>query len=213
MEAIEGIKNVIFDLGGVIIDLRRENAVERLQALGIADADELLGLYRQQGPFLDIEVGRITPAEFFDSMRARCAAGTTDRQIELAFNSFLVRLPIERLEMLRRLRARGKRVFALSNTNAVMFNSWIRTAFEAERLKVDDYFDGIVASFREGVCKPDRRIFEIALERYSLVPEQTLMLDDSAANCEAARAAGMRAVQVGAPGQGPDAIEIAEAIV
>lgn len=213
MQPIEGIKNIIFDLGGVIIDLRRENAVENLRRLGIADAGELLGLYRQEGPFLDIEVGRITPAEFFDMMRLRCRPGTTDREIELAFNAFLVRLPIERLEMLRRLRSGCKRVFALSNTNAVMYNSWIRTAFQAEGLKIDDYFDGIIASFREGVCKPDRRLFEIALHRYALLPEETLMLDDSEANCEAARFTGMRAVQVGKPSEGPDVIEITNAIV
>ena len=94
-----------------------------------------------------------------------------------------------------------------------MYNSWIRTAFQAEGLKIDDYFDGIIASFREGVCKPDRRLFEIALHRYALLPEETLMLDDSEANCEAARLTGMRAVLVGKPSEGPDVIEITNAIV
>ena len=69
MDKIEGIKNVVFDLGGVIIDLRRENAVEALEALGVADADSMLGLYRQEGPFLGIETGKLTPADFFDRLR------------------------------------------------------------------------------------------------------------------------------------------------
>ncbi|MEE1023102.1 MAG: HAD family phosphatase [Muribaculaceae bacterium] len=212
MDRIEGIRNVVFDLGGVIIDLRRENAVEELERLGIADAGELLGLYRQEGPFLELEVGRISPAEFFDSLRSRCRPGVADTDIERAFNAFLIGLPVERLAMLRRLRARGKRVYALSNTNAVMFNSWIKEAFKAEGMKVDDYFDGIIASFREGVCKPDEEIFRIALSRYGLKGDETLMLDDSAANCEAARRAGMRALEVGLPGSGRDALAIEKLI-
>lgn len=208
MENITGIKNLIFDLGGVIIDLRRENAVDGLKVLGIADADELLGLYRQEGPFLKLEIGEMTPAQFFDALREKCRPGTTDADIERAFNAFLTGLPEERLRMLRGLRERGFRVFALSNTNAVMYNSWIKDAFRAEGLGIDDYFEGVIASFREGVCKPDEEIFRIALRRYGLDPEETLMLDDSAANCEAARRTGMRAMEVGLPGSGRDVLSI-----
>ena len=163
-----GIKNIIFDLGGVIIDLRRENAVAALEALGIADAACLLGLYRQEGPFLKLETGEMTAASFFDTLRERCRPGTTDEDIERAFNAFLAGLPTERLKMLRDLRSHGFRIFALSNTNAVMYDSWIRKAFTAEGLSIQDYFEGVTASFREGVCKPDEDIFRIALRRYGL---------------------------------------------
>ena len=83
MEKIEGVRNLVFDLGGVIIDLRRENAVEALESLGIADAGELLGLYRQEGPFLQLEIGEISPAQFFDALRAQCRPGTADADIVL----------------------------------------------------------------------------------------------------------------------------------
>ncbi len=208
-----GIKNIIFDLGGVIIDLRRENAVAALEALGIADAACLLGLYRQEGPFLKLETGEMTAASFFDTLRERCRPGTTDEDIERAFNAFLAGLPAERLKMLRDLRSHGFRIFALSNTNAVMYDSWIRKAFMAEGLSIQDYFEGVTASFREGVCKPDEDIFRIALRRYGLKGEETLMLDDSPANCEGARRAGMRAVEVGLPGSGHDAMEIAKTLI
>lgn len=213
MERIEGVRNLVFDLGGVIIDLRRENAVSALEALGIADAGDLLGLYRQDGPFLELEIGQMTAARFFDALRERCRPGTTDADIENAFNEFLVSLPVERLKMLRDLRTRGFRVFALSNTNAVMFNSWIRRAFKAEGLSVDDYFDGIVVSFREGVCKPDPDIFRIVMRRYGLKGEETLLLDDSEANCSAAREVGLRAARVGLPGSGEDVMAITGRLV
>lgn len=194
------VKNLIFDLGGVVIDLKRENAVAALTALGIEDVDQLLGLYRQEEPFLSLETGRLTAAEFFDEMRRRARAGVTDRDIETAFDAFLVGLPVERLQALRRLREEGYKVYGLSNTNAVMFNSWIRDAFMQEGLKVNDYFDGLVLSFEEGMCKPDPDLFMTVVNRYGLDPGETVMLDDSRKNCEAAESVGLRSACVGTDG-------------
>ncbi|MCM1153528.1 MAG: HAD family phosphatase [Muribaculum sp.] len=196
MEKKENIKNIVFDLGGVIIDLRREMAVEAYRELGLENADELLGLYRQEEPFLGLETGRLTESAFLDYMRPMCG-GATDEQMCEAFTHFLVALPAERLKRLRELRAKGYRIYALSNTNPIMYNGWIADAFRAEGLSINDYFDGIVVSFQELTCKPDREIFRRVLSRYGLKGEETLMLDDSAANCEGARRAGMQAAKVG----------------
>ena len=160
---LAAVRNIVFDLGGVVIDLARDQAVEALQAHGMTDADRVLGLYRQEEPF----------------------------------NRFLVGIPVERLRRLRELREAGIKIFALSNTNPIMYNSWIAEHFRQEGLSINDYFDGIVTSFQELCCKPDLRIFRIVLNRYGLKGEETLMLDDSAANCEAARRAGMLALRVG----------------
>lgn len=195
--ALRGVKNIVFDLGGVVVDLCRENAVAALRALGLEEADSMLGLYRQEEPFLGLETGRVTAGEFFEIIRRRCP-GASDVQITEAFNAFLVRLPVERLRRLRELRAAGYQVYALSNTNPVMYNSWLAHEFRQEGLQINDYFDGVVASFQELCCKPDLEIFRTMLRRYGLKPEETLMLDDSAANCEAAGRAGMRHLVVGA---------------
>lgn len=199
---------MVFDLGGVLIDLKRENAVSALEGLGIPDVDSLLGLYRQEGPFLALETGEITAAEFFDQLRPLCRPGTTDQEITDAFNCFLVGLPEERLDALMELRRRGKHVYALSNTNAVMYNSWIAKAFSVQGKRINDYFEGVMASFEQGVCKPHRGIFEALIERYQLDPTRTLYLDDSAANCEAAAGCGLRTATVGAPGSGSDMMSI-----
>lgn len=198
---LEGIQNVVYDLGGVVIDLKRERAVEALTKLGLDGADEMLGLYKQQPPFLDLETGRMTAGKFFDTLRNRIAANgypaPTDVELTDAFNAFLVDLPGGRLEMLRKMRMAGFRIFVLSNTNPVMYNSWIADAFRQEGGNINDYFDGIVTSFQELTCKPDVHIFETVLRRYGLDPSQTLMLDDSEANCRAAAEAGMHALRVG----------------
>lgn len=197
IEWIYKIQNVIFDLGGVVIDLDRDRAVKALEELGLEDADSMLGLYGQKEPFYGLETGERTAGEFFDIMRSRMNPGVTDIQITEAFNQFLVKLPAERLEMLRRMRLAGYRIFILSNTNPIMFNSWIDRAFRQEGGTVNDYFDGIVVSYEELMCKPNVSIFETLMRRYGLNPSETLMLDDSEKNCRAAAEAGAHAFQIG----------------
>lgn len=194
---MNSIKNIIFDLGGVVIDIERSRAVAALEGLGVKDAEGLLGEYAQKGPFLLLETGKMTAAQFYDHLSPLCRPGTGSTEIQDAFERFLVDLPLKRLEAIRALRARGYRVYVLSNTNPVMYNHWIDLAFRQEGLTVNDYFDGIVVSYQERVCKPDVTIFRNLVKRYGLDPAVTLMLDDSEANCEAARAAGLQARRIG----------------
>lgn len=186
----------MIDLGGVMIDLDRDRCVAAFEALGLAGADRMLGLYRQEEPFLSIETGRISSAYFYDRMRELTGRDISDAAIEEAFDAFLVGLPVERLAALRRLRARGYRTYMISNTNSIMYDGWIKRAFMQEGLRVGDYFDGIVTSFAEGVCKPDAELFSTVLRRHGLEAGESLLLDDSEANCEAARTLGMKAVRI-----------------
>ena len=190
------IKNIIFDLGGVVIDLDRNQAVEGLEELGIRNADSLLGVYGQKGPFLMLETGEIKEAEFFDLILSECKPGTGCAEIRAAFERFLVGLPVERLQTIGELRKKGYKVFILSNTNPLMYHHWIEDAFRQEGQSVNDYFDGIVVSFQENTCKPDPQIFLNLLNRYSIKADETVMLDDSEANCEAAKSVGMQAVRI-----------------
>lgn len=209
---IYNIQNVIFDLGGVVVDLDRDKAVRALERLGLKDADEMLGLYGQQEPFYGLETGERSTAEFFDTMRSRMNPGVTDKEITDAFNEFLICIPAERLAMLRRMRMAGFRIFVLSNTNPVMFNTWIDRAFRQEGGTINDYFDGVVVSFEELMCKPNVVIFQTLMRRYGLNPAQTLMLDDSEKNCQAAAEAGAHAFKVGKSDK-DDMIAICEALL
>ncbi len=198
---MEKIKNIIFDLGGVVIDLDRLRAVRALQELGISEAPVLLDEYEQKGPFLKLETGEFTTADLYDTLLPLCRPGTTATDIQNAFEQFLVSLPVERLRLIEELRKRGYKVFVLSNTNPIMYNHWIEQAFRGDGKTINDYFDGIVASFQERTCKPDPRIFRNLVERYHLNPAETLMLDDSAANCKAAESIGLTAIRVEKEGE------------
>lgn len=189
------IDTLLFDLGGVIMDIRRENAVEALKSLGMADADDFLGDYGQKGPFLALERGDMDVEEFRAEVRKLIPHAVSDKELDDAFNRFLVGIPVERLRALERLHKRYK-IYMLSNTNPLMWNGFIESEFKKDGHDRDYYFDGCVASFAVRAYKPEAEIFNIARERFSLVPENTLFFDDSKANCEAAEALGFRTAWV-----------------
>lgn len=189
------IKNLLFDLGGVIMNLDRSRCVRAFEALGMKDADEFLGLYGQKGDFLALEAGDIDADEFHRRVRPLFSYPVTDEEIDVAFNEFLVGIPEERLRALRELRKRYP-VYLLSNTNPIMMHSKIAEEFRKEGKEIDDYFDGIVTSYEAKCCKPAKGIFDYAERLCGIEPEETLFFDDSASNVEAARRYGFQAVVV-----------------
>lgn len=193
------IKNLLFDLGGVIMNLDRDRCVRAFEALGMRDADEFLGVYGQKGAFLALERGDIDADEFRREIRPLFDREVTDEEIDSAFNQFLTGIPQERLRALRQLRKRYG-VYLLSNTNPIMMNGFIAEEFRQEEgMEMKDYFDGVVASYVAKCYKPDREIFDYACEKCGIKPEETLFFDDSQANVDAARALGFYAELV-APG-------------
>ena len=193
---MQKIKNIIFDLGGVIINLQRRNAIDALDRIGLSDASSMLGEYEQKGPFRMLETGEISSSEVFDILLPHCKPGTTCTDIRDAFEEFLKDIPVERLQMIEKLREKGYKLYVLSNTNPIMYNHWIDNAFRNDGKSINDYFDGIVTSFQERTCKPDPQIFKNLIERYQLDPKETLMLDDSEANKKAAESVGLKAIKI-----------------
>ncbi len=188
---LEGVKNLLFDLGGVIMDIRRENCVKALEELQVKGVGELLGDYCQVGAFLELEEGKMSAEDFRDYIRSRCDQPLTDEAIDKALNAFLVGIPVERLRALESLR-KDYGIYMLSNTNPIMFSQRIRTEFEKDGKRREDYFDGICTSFEEGAAKPDKKIFDAVVSKYGIRPEETLFFDDSQANLDAASALGFR---------------------
>ena len=189
------VKNLLFDLGGVIIDIERQRCVDALTALGMTNADDMIGLYRQSGPFLQLEAGALSPKEFCEAMRQSMPPGVTDAQIADAISRFIIDIPLHRLEALRQLRARFG-TYVLSNTNPIMFEGIIARLFKKEGLDVNAYFDGFTVSYRAKHNKPSPAIFEYAIRTMGIRPEETLFLDDSRHNLDAAVALGFQVALV-----------------
>ncbi|MCM1293108.1 MAG: HAD family phosphatase [Bacteroides sp.] len=192
------IKNLLFDLGGVIMNIRRRSCVEAFERLGMKDADTLLGEYEQSGVFAGIENGSLSPEQFHDEIRRIIGRDVTDKEIDDAFCAFLIGIPTNRLDALEEYH-KHFRCYVLSNTNPIMWNSKIASEFRKQGHNIDYYFDGTVTSFEVKAMKPDPKIFEAVVEKYGIKPEETLFLDDSNANCEAAERIGFKTLHV-APG-------------
>lgn len=177
------------------MDLDRMRAVRGLEALGMAEANEILGEYAQQGPFGALESGAIDVEEFHRQMASYMPREVSYDEIDRAFVSFLVGIPAHRLESLERLR-RKYGVYLLSNTNPLMWEGEIKRQFRQQGKELEDYFDGVVTSYEAQVMKPAAEIFEYARKKFGIEPSETLFLDDSRANCDAARELGWHAVCV-----------------
>ncbi|MBD5213865.1 MAG: HAD family phosphatase [Bacteroidales bacterium] len=189
------IQNLLFDLGGVILDIDRLKAVEALRAAGMRSPEELLGDYGQKGPFLALERGEITPATFRDELRTYFDRPVDDETIDSAFCEFLRGIPQHRLRALEELHRRFK-LYLLSNTNALMWDRYILPEFTKAGHDINYYFDGIIASFQVKAYKPEPAIFRAAESILGIDPEETLFFDDSQANVEAARRLGFHAALV-----------------
>lgn len=194
------IKTLLFDLGGVIMDIDKNRCVAAFNELGLRNANDYFGEYSQKGPFMLLEKGEISPEQFHHIIKNDLPEEVGDIDIDAAFNRFLIGIPTHRLRALERLGEQFE-VALLSNTNPIMWHTKIREEFEKDGKNVDHYFPaGIVTSFEARALKPEPGIFRFAEKKLGLDPDTTCFFDDSQLNVEAARQAGFKAVHV-APGQ------------
>lgn len=190
------IKNLMFDLGGVIMDIKRDNAVKALTRLGMTNVEEFLGdNYSQKGAFLALERGEITVNEFHEEIRRYIPEGVSDDEIDTALCKFLIGIPVKRLRELRELRGKYK-IYMLSNTNMMMWHRFILPEFKKDGHDIDYYFDGVVTSFSVHAYKPEAAIFDAAVSRLGIKPGETVFFDDSPANVAASEQLGFHGVVV-----------------
>ncbi|GHS91619.1 D-ribitol-5-phosphate phosphatase [Bacteroidia bacterium] len=188
---MDNIKNIVFDLGGVIITLDHERAVKRFLEIGVDNARELLDPYHQKGIFLDLEEGKLSRENFYDALRKESGKNISNENIDYGWFGFLKETPDYKLEMLEQLKKQYN-LFLLSNTNPIIM-SWARTAdFSGKGKKLDDYFDKLYLSYEIGITKPNKRIFDYLIADSGIKPEETLFIDDGVANIEAGKALGMK---------------------
>lgn len=185
--------HLLFDFGGVLVDLDRARCMQSFHAIGFP-VEDYLGAYKQAGIFSQLERGEITIPEFCEGIRRLGASSdATDESIIRAWESFLPGVPSERLDMLLRIR-RHYPVSLLSNTNLIHWHQAERDFFRYKGLEAADFFDFIFLSCRLGVEKPDAGIFEAVTRCTALPASDILFFDDSEVNCEAARRCGMHAL-------------------
>lgn len=188
---MEGIKNIIFDLGGVLVDLDRDACIEEFRKLGFPQADEMLNTYRQKGVFKELEMGTVSPQDLYKYIEGIVGRAIEPEKIDQALYAFLVDLPVYKLQMLLDLR-KDYKVFMLSNTNAIMMPFMEQTFFKQQGLSIGNYFDRLFLSYEMGMLKPDAEIFETLLSQAGIEAHETLFVDDAEPNIESALSLGFR---------------------
>ena len=193
------IKNLLFDLGGVIMDIEKDRCVEAFRQLGLENPDRFFGEYGQGGCFGQLESGQISADEWRQQVRGLIGKNDiTDKEIDSAFMAFLIDIPTKRLENLLELKKKYG-IYLLSNTNPVMWNSFIADRFrQIQGLDINDYFDGVVTSFEAKSLKPSPEIFEYTARTLHIDPAETVFSDHSLQNCQSAAALGWGTVHVAA---------------
>lgn len=188
-EKTKEIKTLIFDFGGVLIDLNKERSIQAFAELGIEKVKDLLNNWCQKGIFLLFEEGKISSHEFLNNIHRMTEKELSDEDIKQAFFTFLVDLPRYKLNLINKLR-KHYNIFLLSNINEMIFQYCCDTFFHAYGIDIDDYFDKLYLSFQMKVCKPDKKIFEIMIADSGLQPEECLFLEDGLQNIETAKSLG-----------------------
>ena len=188
----KNIKNIVFDLGGVLVDLDFKAAINGLQKAGFANVKEQLQAFDREGIFQKFELGEMTADEFRTAIRENSTVELTDEEVDNLWNAMLLEIPREKLELI--LDLRGKyMVYLLSNTNSIHWDYVCKNAFNYRGFRVKDYFEETFLSYEMHLAKPDKAIFEKVLQDANLLPEETLFIDDSEANCKAAEEVGIHA--------------------
>ena len=196
---LDGIKNIIFDLGGVIINIRFQLALDAFQKLSKTGKVLEFTQWQQSELFDAYETGRITDAEFRAGLREHYEIEATDAEIDEAWNALLLDIPEERIQLLREL-GNKYRLFLLSNTNAihlVRFTQIVADSFTIPSL--DSLFEKTYYSHLIGQRKPDAIVFEQILAQNNLEAAETLFVDDSTQHIEGAKTVGLKTLFLAPP--------------
>lgn len=186
------IKNIIFDLGGVLLNIDYSKTIHAFEALGHPQFEVQFSQTMASPLFEDLETGRITEDDFLTHISARLNKTVTNQQIITAWNAMILDFRTDCLPVLESL-SRHYQLYLLSNTNIIHLK-YFREIFTRDTGKpaLEDYFIKAWYSHEIGLRKPHREIYEFALKEGKMVAGETLFIDDLSQNIEGAKTLGIQ---------------------
>lgn len=179
------IKNILFDFGGIILDIHHQKVEKAFADLGIVDFESLFNKANQSHIFQDFEKGTLDPSAFRDQLRNLTGLSVDDELFDGTWNKILGEYPTHRIALLKEL-AGNYRLFILSNTNAIHFQ-YFQNRFQSEYgFNFNSLFEKTYWSYQLGMRKPDPDPFLYILEKNGLLASETFFIDDSIQNIETA---------------------------
>ena len=189
------IKDIVFDFGGVLTTIDTDRALARFNELGLANPKDYINSYCQKGPFFALENGDIDAGQFCDELGKLCKRSITYDNAKYAWCGFITEVHESFLEFLQPLRSTC-RLSVLSNTNPFI-QGWARSPqFTSCGKSLDDYFDMLFLSYCMKCSKPGEEIYRKMLADGGMVAGETLFIDDSDKNLEAAARVGIKTLKV-----------------
>lgn len=190
------IKNIIFDLGGVILDIDENVVYKELEKMGI-EISELAHSKEFVEILSKFDTGIYTAATFRKKTKQFIGQEKmTDEKFDSIWNAMLLDIPRERIEAIEKVKKHYK-IFLMSNTNVIHYDLYVRDLqLRFGYNEFDELFNKSYFSFAEHLEKPDPRFFELILDHEGLLPEETLFIDDTAENIETAKSLGINTYHI-----------------
>ena len=189
---MNNIKNIIFDLGNVLTDIDYNKTIEAFEKLGIENFKSRFSPLKMDDLFENLETGKISDADFYDSIKKISSAPLSNSQIENAWNALFLNFRTESLPFLEKM-AETHNLYLLSNTNSIHLTKF-KEIFTRDTRKpsLDSYFIKTYYSNLIGLRKPDAEAYAFVLQDAKLVAAETLFIDDLVTNIEGAKILGIQ---------------------
>ena len=186
------IRNIVFDLGGVIMTICQEEAIKRFKSIGLKNVEDYLNPYTQTDIFGDIEEGKISAEQFREKLSELIGKEVTYEECKFAWLGYRQDVPLRNLDILRKLKVQGYKLILLSNTNPFMMSWGLSGEFDGNGNSLESYFDSLYLSYKLGVMKPNKKIFQYIIDNEKIQPSESLFIDDGERNINAARLLGFK---------------------
>lgn len=190
---IKGIKHIIFDLGGVLLNIDYNLTEQAFKQLGITNFHELYSQLQQTSLFNDLEIGKISKHDFAYQLRATTNLDLPDEKIFKAWNAMLLDFPLRRLQILQQLRLYYDLVL-LSNTNEIHEEAFTQYLKQIHGVNLATFFDKVYLSHHIGMRKPSPEVFTYILEDLGFNATHTLFIDDSPQHVQTAQSLGIQTI-------------------
>lgn len=194
------IRNIIFDLGGVIMNIDFKKTESAFAELGFADFKQYMTQFHITPFFEEYETGKIDDAAFVKGIQEIAGRPLTEAQVVGAWNALLLDFPPARLQLLEKIK-NDYRIFLLSNTNSLHYQAFQQTLEAQTGKKLEDIFEKTYYSHTAHLRKPHAAIYQLVLEENRLQPAETLFIDDTASNFSGAEELGIQTLHLKPPMQ------------
>ena len=187
---LKNYKNVIFDLGGVIININYNKTVNAFKKLGAESLDVVYSQKEQSSVFDLYETGKISSQEFINRILSHLPANTSPNQVVSAWNAMILDFPKRKLELLENV-SKSQTIYLLSNTNDIHVEFARRQLQKVSTRSLESYFQKTYLSQEIGMRKPHPETFQFVCDNANIDPSETIFIDDSIQHIEGAKTVGL----------------------